>query len=110
MGMISRRHWFRTAGAVAAGVATGVGDITLVCPDRASGPIWVRSTFGNITVEIPDAMQAAVQVRRKPLSQVTVGARFEEVEPGLWLTADYEDGEDALSVEVVSVLGNVNIT
>lgn len=90
-------------------VASGIGDIRLVCPDRPAGPVWVRSTLGNIKVEVPDEMQAAVRVHKTPLTRVSIDERFQEAEPGLWVTAGYEDAEEPLSVEVVGVLGDVSV-
>lgn len=91
-------------------ISTGVGDIRLICPDREAGPLWVRSTFGNIAVEVPEAMPAALHVQGTTLSKIQVSERFQEVEPGLWHTLDYDTaGVDPLSIEVVAVLGNVEI-
>ncbi len=96
-------------------ISSGIGDITLVCPDLPAGPIWARATFGDITIEIPDNMPAAVRIHTTALTRVKVGARFHEAAPGLWLSADYTDDDtnedyiEPLSVEVVAVLGNVDI-
>ncbi|MBN1287363.1 MAG: hypothetical protein JXB47_18325 [Anaerolineae bacterium] len=93
-------------------ISTGFGDIRLVCPDREAGPLWVRSTFGNIAVEIPEAMPAAVRIHSTALARVKVSERFQEMEPGLWLTLtpDYHGAAlEPLSVEIVAVLGNVDI-
>jgi hypothetical protein len=90
-------------------LATGIGDIKLVCPDASSGPIWVRSTLGNISVEVPDGVEAAVHVRSTALSQVSMSDRFHETAPGLWVTDDSAREEGVISVEVVSVVGDVSI-
>ncbi|MCZ7544739.1 MAG: DUF5668 domain-containing protein [Anaerolineae bacterium] len=93
-------------------LATGIGDIRLVCPGIPSGPIWARSTLGNISVEVPAHVAAAVRVRSTALSNVKASDRFSKVAPGLWVTEGYadSDGSGALSVEVESVVGDVAIT
>lgn len=90
-------------------LATGLGDIKLVCPNQPSGPIWVRSILGNISVQVPETTPAAVRVRSTSLSNVTASSRFHQVEPGTWVTDGYEGSEAALSVEVESVLGDVSL-
>ncbi len=87
-------------------IATGLGDIRVVCPDRAAGPIWIRSTLGNITVEVPEGMPTSVHVRTTPLVRVKAAERFKQTEAGLWQTAG--DAE-ALSVEVVAVTGDIHL-
>lgn len=83
-----------------------------MCPRSPAGPIWARSTFGNISVEVPENMPATVRVRGTALSNINVSDRFRGAGPGVWVTDGYEatDGEGALSVEIESVVGDVHIT
>lgn len=92
-------------------LATGIGGINLVCPDLPSGPIWVHSTVGDVSVEVPEGIPAAVRVRGTPLTDIRVSDRFREAAKGVWVTEGYDehDADRALSVEIISAVGDVNL-
>lgn len=81
-------------------VATGFGHIRLICPTEALGPLYLRSTLGNIYVVTPPGYRTQVVVRGSRLFPVRVDdRRYERVQPGVYLARDAT--EDAPLVEII---------
>ncbi len=90
-------------------IISGIGSIRLTCPGSPAGPIWIRSLWGDVRVEVPDEVEASVRVRTSPLGRVSFSGRFSEVEPGLWVTDGSEDSSAPLSLEISAGIGHVNV-
>lgn len=92
-------------------VASGLGSITLTCPEQASGPIFARSTFGDIHVTIPELSHAVITVKNGPFSRVQLDpARFEQLEPGIYSTAPAGDESHMMYISASTVFGSVHIS
>lgn len=94
-------------------LSSGLGSVTLVCPDRVSGPVFARSTFGDVRLSIPEDCPAAITVNVGPFARVRADtSRFEEIQPGVYATLPYE-GEiapDALDIRASTVFGTIYLS
>ncbi|GAB4413187.1 MAG: hypothetical protein Kow00106_08010 [Anaerolineae bacterium] len=76
-------------------VASGLGDVTLTCPERCQGDLLARSTLGDVRVTVPPRSTALVRVQGSPFARVRVDQkRFVELEPGLYATRNYAAQRD----------------
>ncbi len=96
-------------------LASGLGDVTLTCPDRCAGDLVARSTFGDVRVTLPPRSTALVRVQASPFARVRMDQkRFVELEPGLYATRNYvaQGNEDAnrppdLTITIGSTFGTI---
>ncbi len=98
-------------------VSSGLGDISLICPDHAEGIVFGRSTFGDVRITIPKNSRALITLRTSPLARVRVDlSRFTPLRPGVYaslidgMTIDENTEEFDLHVEAGTVFGTVQIT
>jgi hypothetical protein len=84
-------------------VSSGLGSVTIACPDRASGLVFARSTFGDVRLTIPPHSRAIIRVNSSPFGRVRVDAtRFELAEPGVYATV-WRDGQGEAAGEPVDL-------
>ncbi len=80
-------------------VATGIGDIRLVCPQEAFEPLYLRSTLGNILFVTPSGYNARIVVSGGFLFDIHCDeTRYEQQESGVFVSTDAD--ESALLVEI----------
>lgn len=80
-------------------IASGIGNVSIACPSRASGPIFARSTFGDVRISIPADLPATITIKQAPFARVHINrARFDEIAPGVFRTRDGSD--DPISSEL----------
>jgi hypothetical protein len=66
-------------------IATGIGDVRVVCPAEAFEPVKVRSAAGDIHVIVPEGQAARVFVTASRLFRVRVNeTRYTLIEPGIY--------------------------
>lgn len=66
-------------------IATGIGDVRVVCPTEAFEPVKVRSGAGDIHVIVPEGQAARVHVTPTRLFRVRVNeTRYSIIEPGIY--------------------------
>lgn len=88
-------------------IATGFGDIRLITPYEAFGPLQVRSTLGNIQLVTPYGHYAKVHVKNSRLFGVNVDTtRYEEIEPDVFLAKDAEPDAPFVEVHLSGTFGN----
>ncbi len=81
-------------------LATGFGHIRFISPSEALGPVYLRSTLGNIYVVTPPGYRTQVTVQGSRLFSTRVDARrYEAVGAGVYVACDAT--EDAPLVEIV---------
>ncbi len=91
-------------------VATGIGNIRLICPTQAEGPILTRSTFGDIRLALPDQVPAIIRIKAGPLCRVIRHSRrFLEQPDHIIVTDTYTPDAPALDITVTSTFGNVHL-
>jgi hypothetical protein len=90
-------------------IATGIGDIKLIAPDRQVGPLFVRSTFGDIHLAIPHGVPALILVNASPLCNVISDEDDFKVDKTAkyFATRSYQRGQPALDITVGGTFGNV---
>ncbi len=99
-------------------VSSGLGSVTLGCPAQAPGPIFARSTFGDVRVAIPARSRAVITLKISPFARTRFDRdRFSQVEPGIFVSLRPGETRDAvnsteglspdLTVTVEAVFGTV---
>lgn len=91
-------------------VATGIGNVRLVCPQLSNGPVVTRSTFGDIRLGIPEHVPAIIRLKISPLCRVIRHSRqFLEQPDHAIVTDTYSPDAPALEVLVSSTFGNIHL-
>jgi hypothetical protein len=68
-------------------VTSGLGNVTLACPNRPAGPIRVRSTFGDVRLTIPETCRAVITINAGPFARVRHDpSHFDMLSPGVYAT------------------------
>lgn len=94
-------------------VASGLGHVSVACPVQAAGPIYARSTLGDVRLSIPDGSRAIIRVHTSPFGRLRVNPnRFQAIEPDVYTNApDTQVGEPVdLEVAASTVFGSITIT
>lgn len=90
-------------------IATGFGDIRVIAPQTVTGPLYVRSTFGDLNVSIPMDVPALIRLDASPLSSLFVDE--DDFKPNadntLFTTPAYDPDADALEITLSATFGNV---
>lgn len=91
-------------------IATGIGNVRLVCPQQSSGPIVTRSTFGDIRLGVPENVPVIIRLNLSPLCRVIRHSRqFLEQPDHAIVTDTYNPDAPALEVMVSSTFGNIHL-
>jgi hypothetical protein len=70
-------------------IATGFGDIRIVCPQEAFEPIVLRSSLGNIHVLTPPEHSARITIHGGRMFKVHADTnRYQQIEPGVYATGN----------------------
>ncbi len=89
-------------------VSSGLGNVSVACPRRASGVVVARSTFGDVQLSIPEGSCAQITIRTGPFGRVRVDeSRFQQVEPGVYRAVNGSTPESAAPTELNVVAGTV---
>jgi hypothetical protein len=92
-------------------IATGLGDIRLVCPQEAFGPLYLRSALGDIHVTTLPGQAARLTVRGGSMFRVHVNEqRYRQVEPGVYLALDAQANKSALDVQISGTFGDAYLS
>ncbi len=88
-------------------IATGFGDIRLVCPQEAFGAIRLRSTVGNIQVIAPPGYQVRIMTEGGKMFKVHADEnRYTQIESGLYAALDADEGAPLIEVFVSGTFGD----
>jgi hypothetical protein len=94
-------------------ISSGLGTVTVVCSENAAGPVVARSTFGDVRLSLPPDTPAVITISANPFGRVRMDhARFEEVEPGVYVTKlnGSDVADDAyLNISASTVFGSIFI-
>ena len=92
-------------------LASGLGDIRLVCPREAFEPLVVRSAVGSIRILTPPGANARVYTRGPSLFRVHVDeGRYEKVESGTYLSRDADADSPEVQIHVSGTFGDLYIS
>lgn len=92
-------------------LATGIGDIRLVCPSEAFEPVRVRSTVGDIHVVVPEGQAARVHVTSSRLFRVRVNeTRYTEIERGVYQSIKADDESPRVDIYLRGTFGDAYLS
>jgi hypothetical protein len=92
-------------------IASGLGDIRLVCPQETLGTLRLQSALGSIHVNTPDGCNSRISTRKSRLFGVQVDeARYEEVEPGVYASRDSDEGAPLVEIRIAGTFGDAYLT
>lgn len=92
-------------------LASGTGDIRLVCPQEALDPITVRSTIGSIRVLTPLGGNTRIVIHGPRLFRVHVDeSRYERTDSGEYISRDGEAGAPLVQVHVSGTFGDAYLS
>lgn len=92
-------------------LASGIGDIRLVCPQEAFEPIIVRSSLGSIRVLTPPGSNAQIVVQGSRLFRVHVDeARYEQPESGLYVSRNADENAPPIQIYVGGTFGDAYLS
>lgn len=75
-------------------IATGLGDVRVVCPQESLGPIQLRSAAGTIHLITPKGQAAIITVKEGMLFSAKFDVtRYEQVDPHVYSALDVENPE-----------------
>lgn len=70
-------------------IASGMGTVSVICPDRASGPLSFRATFGDVRIAVPEDVRAHIIVKAGPFARVRIDPRrYETLARDRYLTRE----------------------
>ncbi len=88
-------------------IATGFGDVRLVCPDEALEPLYVRSALGNIHVIVPPGQHVQVRTGHAPMFRVHVDpSRYDQQEDGAYLARDADARRSLIEIDISGTFGD----
>jgi hypothetical protein len=88
-------------------IATGFGDVRLVCPEEALEPIFLRSALGNIHVIVPPGGHVMVRTSGSPLFRVHADEnRFEAQGHGIYLAREAETERTMIEIDISGTFGD----
>jgi len=88
-------------------IATGIGDVRLVCPREAFGTLSVRSALGNIQIVTPHGSNTRITVEGSRLFSVHADEnRYVQVEPGVYNSHDADPDATLIEVRVSGTFGD----
>ncbi|MFZ4815124.1 MAG: LiaI-LiaF-like domain-containing protein [Phototrophicaceae bacterium] len=92
-------------------IASGTGDIRLVCPKETLAPLQVRSAVGNIQVRTPLGYKSRIRVMPAPFFNVHVDLRrYVETEPNLYIARDGAPDAPLVDLQVRGTLGDLYLS
>jgi hypothetical protein len=88
-------------------LASGLGDIRLVCPQEAFEPLVVRSAVGNIRVLTPPGTRARIYARGPRLFNIYADeSRYSQPESGVYVSRNGDPGRPEVEIYVSGTLGD----
>jgi hypothetical protein len=91
-------------------VSSGIGTTTIYCPPQAAGPVFARSTFGDVQLWVPEDSLAIITVKASPFARVRVDwSRFEQIADNTYRTILPDEYliDDADTVDLAVTVGTV---
>lgn len=98
-------------------ITSGLGSVTVTCPQRVQSNVFARSTFGDVRLILPERSRVRVKVKTGPFGRVKIDAeRFTQIDSRTYVThfADDDAHDDAqivdLDVTVSTTFGSILVT
>lgn len=88
-------------------IATGIGDIRVVCPSESFAPLHLRSTAGDIHVIVPAGQAARIHAPSGRLFKVKFAeTRYRMLEPGLYESLRPDPDSPLVDIHVRGTFGD----
>jgi hypothetical protein len=87
-------------------VATGIGDIRLVCPFETFGPVHLRSALGNIHVVTPPGHRVRIHFEESRLFHIRADENRYEPYEGAYISRDARDDAPLVEIHVAGTFGD----
>lgn len=92
-------------------VASGIGDIRVICPAESLGPLRLNSTLGNIHFITPLGSQARISVQAGRFFGVHADERrYVETEPNSYAALDAHENAPLIDISISGSFGDVYLT
>jgi len=91
-------------------LGSGIGDVRAVLTENISGSVRAHSTLGNVTLSVPEGVEAVIRVRPGPFARVQIDERrFLRLAPNLYATLHYADAEKLVYAEGYTTFGAIRL-
>ena len=88
-------------------IATGIGDIRLVCPRESFGTLYVRSSLGNVQIVTPHGSNTRITIEGNRVFGIRADEnRYMQVEPGVFAAHDADPDAPLIEVHVSGTFGD----
>ncbi|MEP7290318.1 MAG: hypothetical protein ABI835_00990 [Chloroflexota bacterium] len=88
-------------------IATGFGDVRLVCPEESFEPIYLRSALGNIHVIVPPGQHVRVRASGARVFRIHADTtRFEAQGDGVYLARDADGTRPLTEIDISGTFGD----
>lgn len=88
-------------------IATGFGDIRLVCPQEAFGALRLHSSIGNIQVVTPPGCQVRVNIEGGKMFKIHADEnRYTRFETGIYTALDADEGAPLIEIYISGTFGD----
>ncbi len=88
-------------------IATGIGDIRVVCPQETFAPLVLRSALGSIHVMTPKGQPARITVAGSRMFTVRADeTRYAQPEPGVFTSRDAEPNAPLVEMQISGIFGD----
>lgn len=88
-------------------IATGFGDIRLVCPHEAFGEIHLRSALGNIQIVTPPGYQVRVRADSGKMFRIHADEnRYTQLETGYYTALDADETAPLVEIYISGTFGD----
>lgn len=89
-------------------VGTGFGDIRVVCPKEAFGPLQLHSSVGNIHVITPRGYQTHITINGSRIFGVYADERrYEQIEHNVYVALEAGEESPLIEIQVNGIFGDV---
>lgn len=92
-------------------IATGLGDIRVICPAEAFGPLHLQSSLGNIHFITPVGYQAHIAIQSGRMFKVHADERrYHQLEPGIYDAYDADENAPLIEITISGTFGDAYLT
>jgi len=92
-------------------IATGFGNISLICPPESFGIIYLRSTLGNIHVVTPAGYNTRIVIDGGRMFTVKADIyRYENPEPNVFLSTEVDSDAPLVEIHIGGTFGDAYLS
>jgi hypothetical protein len=93
-------------------LTSGIGDVRVTAPDAATGPLYIRSTFGDLYLNLPAQTPALLRIQRSPFSHLILAENsFQKDDSGqFYASPAYQPDQPFVEITLAATFGNITLT